>query len=299
MISRAVSHALLALALVVSFASADRAEAYSSVFVFGDSLSDAGAFNSLGPTNCPPSPPYDNCRFSNGPTWAELVANAYGTTADEAYAGTGGTNYAIGGARSDEIAGFQVNTFSADVAGMADPNALYIVWGGGNDFLQSIPPATTGNDAVTAATNIVSAVSALATLGATDFIVPNIPVPDLTYALTFAGTLSAGLAGLPAGLNIVEFDVLSLNGAIITDPLVAASFGFTNVADPCFDSSVPSVCANPNEYLLWDPVHPTARGHEVIAGAALALIPEPGTGLLLGMGLGLLGRSTRARLHAA
>jgi phospholipase/lecithinase/hemolysin len=35
------------------------------------------------------------------------------------------------------------------------------------------------------------------------------------------------------------------------------------------------ICANPDQYLFWDGVHPTTRGHSFIAAAAFAMVPEP------------------------
>jgi len=275
-----------ALFLLVGLSSV--ANAFSDVFVFGDSLSDSGAFSGLFPAACPAAP-YAGCRFSNGPTWAENLATDLGLSADTAYGG-GGTNYAIGGERSDELLfdtffGGQIPNFSTSVGGVADPNALYIVWAGGNDFLQNDPLGTylPGD----AASNIIDAVLALSAFGATDFLVPNLPIAD-PWAFSFNSSLSAGLDAL-IGLNIIQFDTLTFFGNVVTNP---GAFGLTNVVDPCFDGV--TACANPDEYLLWDSVHPTARGHELLGDAALALIPEPGTAILFGLGLLGLGVKSRA-----
>lgn len=261
------------------------AGAFSDVYVFGDSLSDAGAFAGLFPPACPTAP-YVGCRFSNGPTWAEVLATNTGNSAATAYVGLGGTNYAIGGERSDELLvdpsfGGQIPNFSTAVGGVADPNALYIIWAGGNNFLQNDPPGTylPGD----AAADIIDSVLALSALGATDFLVANLPIAD-AWAFSFNAALASGLDSL-AGLSITQFDAFGVFTDVVTNP---GLYGFTNVVDPCFDGV--SACANPDEYLLWDSVHPTAAAHEVLAGAALAAIPEPSTGVLVGLGLIALSR---------
>ncbi len=279
-----LSALLLSLVLAASTASA-----FSNVYVFGDSLSDAGAFGHLlGGVACPGAP-YDGCRFSNGPTWVEDLAGALGHSATTAYAPGGGTNYAIGGERSDEllasgtaINGGQILDFSADVGGLADPNALYVLWAGGNNYLQNSP--TTPFAPADAAQDIVDSVLALSALGATDFLIPNLPIADM-WAFQFNSALAGGLDGLGASdptLNIMQFDATSVLFAVTLDP---AAYGFTNVSTPCLDAVTGSACANPSEYLFWDDVHPTAAGHDVLAAAALLVIPEPSSTILLGLGL--------------
>ena len=79
------------------FASAQTGS-FSSLFVFGDSLSDSG--NAFVPTGgaIPASPPYLNGRFSNGPIWVEHLAPALGFTFN------GATDFAIGGAETGATA---------------------------------------------------------------------------------------------------------------------------------------------------------------------------------------------------
>lgn len=73
-------------------------------------------------------------------------------------------------------------------------------------------------------------------------------------------------------------------------------YGFTNVTDPCFDQATSSVCANPNSYLFWDGVHPTAHGAEIIGDAfAQQVVPEPTTLTLVGLGVATLSAMRRRR----
>ena len=124
-------------ALVIALVSA-QASAYSALYVFGDSLSDSGNVGVLSGGTIP-APPYAPGRFSNGPVWVETLAANLGLSATAALAG--GTNWAFGGAvtggpftSSTPTLTAQVSSFYLpSVGGVADPNALYVVWGGGND----------------------------------------------------------------------------------------------------------------------------------------------------------------------
>ncbi|MBC8118240.1 MAG: hypothetical protein H7X75_01515, partial [Burkholderiaceae bacterium] len=77
-------------------------------------------------------------------------------------------------------------------------------------------------------------------------------------------------AASPAlALYLIDFGALTAE--IVAAP---AAFGFTNVTAPCFNTLVPSptLCATPNTYTYWDPFHPTAAAHAVIANRAAATI---------------------------
>ena len=79
-----------AVILSVTWGSAVSAEGlgrapFHDMIVFGDSLSDsAGNLFALSNDVEPPSPPYDNGRFSDGPLWVETLAGFLGLTLDAA-----------------------------------------------------------------------------------------------------------------------------------------------------------------------------------------------------------------------
>ena len=87
-----------------------RANAYSALFIFGDSLSDSGnnAIVLSPPTPVPisgndfiPINPYASGTYTNGPVWAQDFAAALGLSASPSL--LGGTNFAFGGARTGPL----------------------------------------------------------------------------------------------------------------------------------------------------------------------------------------------------
>jgi phospholipase/lecithinase/hemolysin len=271
--SRERSLRVLAAAAALGFAEAAPAGPFSGIVVFGDSLSDVG---NLCPTPCPgyPVPPYASGRFSNGPLWIEGLAAGLGLVVSSSE--SGGNDYAVAGAQSEELAS-QVAAFSADRAGAADAGALHVVWAGGNDGFQRLDP-------LVAAANVVQAVDDLAALGARAFLVPNLPDLSLTpwesgnaaaaqFTLDFNAALAAGLAGMQ-GVTVFSLDAFALTNEVVASP---AAFGLGNVTQRCWNGS--TACSEPDEYLFWDAVHPTAAAHAILAGRALAVSTPCANGL--------------------
>ena len=79
---------------------------YSKLFVFGDSLVDPGNAQIAAPFYGRPDPApaalgYVGGRFSNGGNFADYLSfSLFGTPTVPALAGTGGTNFGVGGART-------------------------------------------------------------------------------------------------------------------------------------------------------------------------------------------------------
>ena len=284
---------MLVTGLVLTLALAGQASAatsYRAMYIFGDSLSETGNYAAIGAGGAVYPAPYAQGRFSNGDVWVDYLATALGLDAPTA-AAAGGNNYAWGGARTAGQAGLeppydlgvQSLAFLSDHDGEADPAALYVVWAGGNDAL--------AGDVTHTADNIGSVIAMLAGAGARNFLVPNLPVLGDEFAqvnVDLVPVLDSLEASLP--LQLVRLDVAGLFMAIAFDTMNGGEgFGFADFDTPCFDGG--TVCANPDGYLLWDALHPTTRGHELIgqmASAELAAVPLPAGIWLLGPALGAL-----------
>jgi phospholipase/lecithinase/hemolysin len=242
----------------------------------------------------------------------------------------GGTDYAYGTAESG-VTAFNTSAANTDLIGAtgqlaqfqatnatADPNALYTIWIGSNDLSDILTgqlPSQYAGDIGAVVGNIYSAVSILAGMGARNFLI--LTVPDLGespevlaggpaesagvsfLSNSFDTALTNGIPGLAAAdsVNISVLNTYALLDTTVGNP---ASYGFSNVTQPCLTGEVNyaggTPCANPSQYLFWDQLHPTAAGHEIVAEEALALVtPEPTSISLIAVGLiGLVIRRRRS-----
>lgn len=279
---------------------------FSRIVVFGDSLSDAGNLFALGvpaveaPTygmdgvvelvlgtntvHIPeavfliPEGPYTSRRFSNGPTWIELLGTALGLGSSVKPAlSTEGSNYAFGGAtaagtRPIDLTA-QVDRFLSDVGNRAPSDALYVVAIGGNDIraamLAAEPSAVIGAALHSVATNIAN----LYAHGARNFLVwnvpdlgrtpairrfdavacPAIPAPagcivqgatQATFGYNFllttgTPTLPGVLPALRAGLTDIQITLFDTAGALESVQAHPRRFGLLNASDACIQPDVP------------------------------------------------------------
>jgi len=272
------------------------ADPFTSVVVYGDSLSDNGnLFAATGGTI--PGPPYFDGRRSNGPVAVEQLAATLGVPlVDFAWIGatTGIGNYGDGGTPTSfgafGLPGMQ--TELAGTAGLLGPflsSGLFVVWGGANDFLAPSPLDSFPSGVIArGVSDVVGIAATLQGLGAQHILVPGMPDLGLTPFVQGLGPVTAAqysaitdgfnallLNGLPSGVHY--FDTASLLRSMVADP---AAYGFTNVTSPCLVGV--TVCANPDEYLFWDDFHPTTATHAFVAsGFAKEVVPEPSTLVLL------------------
>jgi cholinesterase len=285
---------------IVSLSGTAWAGPFSSVIVYGDSLSDNGNLFAL--TGFPPAPYFEG-RRSNGPVAVENLASDLGVPLlDFAYVGatTGVGNIGDGGTPTQvgSLGGPGMQTELAASQALITPylsSGLFVVWGGPNDFLSPSTLDTTPQAIVQrAVTDLIGIVATLQGLGAQHILVPGLPDLGLTPSFRSQGVLVAAqasaitnafnallLASLPG--NVKYFDTASFVRAIAANP---GNFGLTNVTDPCFNGV--TVCPNPNQYLFFDDFHPTAAAHTLLGDALAATVPEPSTALLAGLGLALV-----------
>ena len=298
---------------------------FSQIIVFGDSLSDTGNVRdrtdskSGGTVEFPSGTfNYSDGRWTNSsdtdpgsPTyvgvWHEQLARTFLNIPAATYSLGGGTNYAFGGATTNDGTheetvvtsdvfgdvtvtiddmGHQMDDYLA--AHPIDPNALYVVWGGGNDLFNDDSAA---NVTATAA-RATALMRRLAIAGAKYIMVPNVPplgvIPKYIGAPAIQRSLSAASADyrheLSANLTASLSDLASMGITPTVYPVDAWTntirvmtyperYGFTNVTNTSRDAS----SVNPDHFLFWDEKHPTTAAHYQTAKGAHDALTLPFT----------------------
>ena len=200
----------------------------------------------------------------------------------------------------------QIDEFSAISSALPNiSKSLNIIWAGSNDYIAAIanPELLEGAslaqlpDVVT--DNIIGGLAQLSSVGAKDFLVVNLPPLGDTPFADFLNAQSE--ADIPSALNqvavahnaqlsqklnefgynnpdtnIIPLDVNTLFTSVVNSP---DKFGLTNTTEPCLTNFQPGfqfegICENPDQFLFWDDVHPTAATHQIIGSFAIATLQK-------------------------
>ena len=257
---------------------------YSDMFVFGDSLSDAG--NTYSAFGTPESPPYWQGRYSNGKNWVDFTGDWVGFSNVAGRGGSTGNNRAFGGAATGngmqffviENIGKQVDDW--DQNNNLGPSDAVAIWGGGNDLVNY--GATNAQALVD---NLEDHAEQLIAAGGQEFIFFELPPLEKTPSESGSSEedkqelaqrvadFNAGMATMVANLNStygvathlipiwIGFEMLYWSGE---------HFGITNVTHAACehdgatcDSNDP-IAPNVEEYIFFDNLHPTETTHYAV-----------------------------------
>ncbi|AYG10146.1 autotransporter domain-containing protein [Pseudomonas fluorescens] len=315
---------LLALACAQAFAAPSP---YSTMVVFGDSLADAGQFpdgvsgatlrftNRTGPTFQGDYGLVSSTQLGSKLGVAPNDLNASTSPVRAAQGLPDGNNWAVGGYRTDNILDSITSVSDTAIppgnagAGTvlrsrqgylpangerADPNALYFLSGGGNDFLQQ--RVLSPGQAVAAGGRLADSAQALQQAGARYIMVWMLPDLGLTPAINGtpqqAGTSALSTIfnqALVQRLSQIDAQIIPLNIPLLLQETFAdpGRFGLAtgqNLTGTCFTGN--SCTANPTygiggtqpdptKLIYNDSVHPTVAGQRLIADYAYSLLAAP------------------------
>jgi phospholipase/lecithinase/hemolysin len=281
-----------------------------NMVVFGDSLSDNGNLYEYMKHQLPQSPPYFEGRFTNGPVWIEHLISSYFPNNPAQHL----LDFAVGGAgvsvnvEDDEIfftLRRQLNAYFLTHEDKSDPDSLYVIWIGANNYL-GLPEEV--EETLNIVNNgITESIQRLVDKGAKHILVLNLPdlgktpaaiefgsIDKMTY---FSSHHNAALAKTMENLKQVNpgvewlyFDMGSMFSEVLDH---ASEYGFNNTTGTCADLMInerehPSVLqmvasAKPlnrgdacEGYLFFDLVHPTALAHKILADKAKVLLDAAG-----------------------
>ena len=290
------------------FSIAAHAVPLNKIVVFGDSLSDTGNLYAYMKHQLPLSPPYSEGRFTNGPIWVERLIQHYYPNDNKQHL----LDYAFGGAgvmEDEDEDGFftlkkEMNSYFVSHQDKADADSLYVVWIGANNYL-AVP-----SDADASVNDVMQGVQhglqRLAEKGAKHVLVISLPdlgrtpaarefdeVDILSYfSKRHNDALEKNMGVLQKhypDTQWVYFDINHMLNEVMDSP---EQFGFNNITDTCYEDAMAK--ANPKSllkmvatfqrgranacdgHLFFDPVHPSAPAHQIMADRLIALFEEKG-----------------------
>lgn len=290
---------------------------YSALYVFGDSLVDAGNVQTrTGGASPTPGLGYFDGRYTNGYNYVDYINYQLFRTPTVASL-DGGNNYAWGGARVNTNADLpldlteQLKDYREDAGGVADPNALYVLNFGGNDIFalgrfasgqdpNALKPYNSPQEFIAAiVANYAGAVKTLNDLGARNILITGIPNATVPLAVQIDGQLQAALTGLTldADTELYRFSYIDFFNRLSTDP---GSFGLPPLRTDrsCIQLQAQATgCAG---IFSFDGTHPTAAVQsalfrDIVRQFGVSSVPEPSSWALMIAGFGLAGAAIRRR----
>ncbi|MFC3909549.1 GDSL family lysophospholipase PlaA [Legionella dresdenensis] len=303
---------LLIVLFSLLFSSLVAAAPLKNFVVFGDSLSDNGNLYNYMQQQVPQSPPYYEGRFSNGPVWVEQLVESYfpgeGNSRLLDYA-FGGAGISMDDNEDDDGVLFtlkrEIDAYLLAHEDKASQDSLFIVWIGANNYL--VVPEDPEQTLARVNKGIVDGIELLVARGAKHIMVLNLP--DLGKSPA-AGEYNSReqLTELSQRHNemlLASFEALKkkhknvdwvyVNANSFLDQVIASpeQYGFNNVTDTCYDivaekrtrgsviRMASAIKLKPEAdscegYLFFDPVHPTAPAHKLVADVARQALDEAG-----------------------
>ncbi|KAL9940636.1 hypothetical protein V8E36_000124 [Tilletia maclaganii] len=281
---------------------------FSSVIVFGDSLSDSGNLFRLSKQTWPADEAYHRGRLSDGPTWVEYLARDLGFFSRGAEL----INLACGGATTNNKrlqgrAGYnsemlvpsvmdQVRAYLHSPTKKSMSRSLFVVSGGGNDAFWTLGgPVPQAESAALAAADLLVACRRLYKAGARYFLIPGVPsFSTIPYATDFQTSYAEPLGAFSDAFNAYlrkhasaanigkDATVILWNqaGALSSYIEEKSKVPGWNVKEACLQGVYPGEAAqrelrgDASRFVYWDVFHPTTVTHRHLAKSALASIVQ-------------------------
>lgn len=166
---------------------------------------------------------------------------------------------------------------------------IFIMVIGANDYLQGVSSATIP------VKNVTTAINSLTDVGAKKILVANLPdlgqlptTKNSTNSVSLSTLTQAHNQGLRRSLKVLrnehfDLEIVVLDANTLYQDAMSATgyananptaFNFTNVISSCLSSD--RTCSNPDQFLFWDGIHPTAAAHRIIGETAFSTIQQAG-----------------------
>ncbi|KAF9444420.1 carbohydrate esterase family 16 protein [Macrolepiota fuliginosa MF-IS2] len=248
---------------------------FSTIVTFGDSYTDGGVHDgsALGAPVLDQPNPFAGGRYTNGPVWAEYLANVAGATLKDyamrgAVVATGQWPSLTGTKSSDLLT--QANTFISQAGPRpAADSTLYVLFFGIEDYVLSHDNGD--SDLSNPAGNIAFTILRLASspvFGKNFLIIDNHGRgTETTAGANFKAEVFQSLASLrDYGLNVGFVDLSTVWDGVLGSSPGYQAFGYTSTS-ACLASTTTTdgSCADPDHAFYWFPGAPTTATHKIIS----------------------------------